>query len=282
MDLHATIILLGFSAVLGKLIEIDALSIVWHRMSIAFVAMALVVIISRKHVYPGRQKALKLLGVGLIVAFHWITFFHAVKLSNVAVTLGCFGAITLFTSLLEPVIEKRKLSWLEVVLGLLILAGLYVIFRYESRFVAGILMAVFSAFLASLLTVLNKRLIQSTDPYVLTFYQMFAGVAGITVFALLFWPEPLVWVPRSIDYFYLLILGIVITAYAFMALMRTMKVISAYTVALTINLEPVYGIILAYLIFQESERMTAGFYAGASIVILTVFAYPVLQRLIKR
>jgi drug/metabolite transporter (DMT)-like permease len=279
IELHFIVILLGFTAILGKLIDLPAPMLVWYRTLVAFTALLLWFLFSgTKFILPLRQ-TLKILGIGLIVGLHWIFFFHAIKVSNVSVTLGCLAAGTLFTSLLEPLIIRRKILWLEVLLGIIIIAGLYMIFQFETRYTEGIFFSLISFFLSSLFTVLNKKIALDFNQNVIGFYEMIGGFCGVTIYLIITNDINLNSLSISWhDLIYLILLGVVCSSYAFSAVVRIMKKLSAYVVVLSINLEPVYGIILAYFIFGSSEYMTVGFYAGTLILILTVFLYPIFMK----
>ncbi len=217
---------------------------------------------------------------GLLIAFHWICFFHAIKVSNVAVTLGCLASTALFTSFLEPLVKRRRISWIEVGIGLIIILGLYIIFQFELRYWKGILFALGAAFLAGIFTVINEQLIKRYNAMSLSFYEMIGGWLGISLFLVITDPGSFPDFSLSLpDWVYLLVLGIICTAFAFMISIDVMKDLSAYTVVLAFNLEPVYGIIMAYLIFQDSERMTTGFYLGTLIILASVIVYPMLKRI---
>jgi len=217
--------------------------------------------------------------VGFVVAAHWITFFHAIKVSNVSVTLACLSTTTLFTGIVEPIVMKRKFYWIEAVLGVLIIVGLLLIFEFETRYKLGIMFALTSAFLAGVFSIINKKLTPGKDAQLISFYEMLGGFIVITLYLILssgFKIEKLS--ITFMDIVYLLVLGSVCTAYAFTTVIELMKKISAYVVVLSINLEPVYGVILAYFIFGSSEYMSTGFYSGALIIISCVFMYQPLMR----
>jgi drug/metabolite transporter (DMT)-like permease len=210
-------------------------------------------------------------------------FFYAIKVSNVSVTLGCLSVTTLFTSFIEPLVQKRKISLVEVIIGLLIILGIYIIFRFETRYFEGIVFSLLAALFASIFSMLNKQVSLKYDARVISFYEMLSGFAAITVFLLLSRDFNDIQFSMSIyDLIFLLLLGIVCTAWAFTATIGIMQRLSAYQVVLAINLEPVYGIVLAWVIFGQSEQMTAGFYAGAAIIIVSVFMYPVLKKVVYR
>jgi len=279
IHLHFIVVLLGFTAILGALITIPAANLVWFRMFFAFLGIWLFMVWQKVPFRLSWREVVHLMGIGILVALHWITFFHAIKVSNVSVTLGVFASVTLFTSFLEPLLQKRRIFWLEVVIGLITLGGIYLIFRYEFRFIEGIIFSLISAFLNGLFVVLNRNITTRFHQGVITFYEMLGGFIFITLFFLatgqlsiqtLAIPLP--------DLGYILVLSLVCTTYAFMAIISILKKLSAYTVMLAINMEPVYGIIMAWLIFPETERMTGGFYLGASVIVLAVISYPFLKR----
>lgn len=279
IQLHFIVFIYGFTAILGRLITLEAIELVWYRILIAFVSLAIIMKLSGKDFSINFKKLLLFSSVGLIVALHWITFFHSIKISTISVALGCLASTTLFTSILEPAIVRRPLSWFEVFTGVVIIIGLYIIFQFEPDYVAGIITGLTSAFLSGLFTVINKVLVRDNHPITISFYEMGGGLFGVTLFLLL--NGTLVGemkLPILSDWIYLLILGIICTAYAFMASTRVMQTLSAFTVVLTVNLEPIYGIVLAFIVFGDSEYMSTGFYAGTLIILSAVFLLPVIKR----
>jgi len=284
LKLHLVVLIYGFTAILGKLIELPALELVWYRMLIAILTLYIYLKIRGESLVISRKALFGFFGVGLIIALHWVTFYGAIKLSNVSVTLGCFATTTLFTSFLEPFFYRKKINFLEVCIGLIIMAGLYLIFRFETRYALGILVALISAFLAGLFTVLNKKLVARYSSVQISFYEMIGGLAGLSIFITasgrgIVLPTLL---PTLSDFIYLLILATVCTAYAHTQQVAIMRHLSAFTVTLTINLEPVYGIIMAFFIFGETEKMTTGFYLGTLIILLSVIGFPISQYYRKR
>ncbi|WP_010662896.1 DMT family transporter [Marinilabilia salmonicolor] len=279
LKLHLVVFIYGFTAILGKLITLDAIQLVWYRMLIAFLALGILLQIRGRKLSVDHNTLVQLIGIGFVVAFHWITFFHAIKISTISVALGCLASTTLFTSLLEPALVRRPLVWLEVATGFLIIVGLYMIFQFEPDHITGIITALISAFLAGLFTVLNKVMITRHRPLVISFYEMGGGFAGITLYMLFSGTfEAGLQLPVWSDWLFLLLLGVVCTAYAFAESVKVMDVLSAYTVVLTINLEPIYGILLAFVFFGESELMSGGFYLGTLTILAAVFLFPVLNR----
>ncbi len=279
LKLHFIVLIYGFTAILGKLISISAVELVWYRMLIAGVSIYIFLRIRKIPMLLPVRDVVKTILIGVLVAAHWITFFGAIKLSNVSVTLGCLASATLFTGILEPIFYKKRFDLVEIIIGLIIIAGLYIIFQFEIRYWKGILTAVISAFLAGLFTVMNRKQVEKHSAYVISLYEMLGGGLGIGIFLLFQEGDFASYQTLPVnDVFYLLLLGIVCTAYAFVVQVDVMRQLTAYAVALTINLEPVYGIILAYLFFGESEYMSSGFYIGTVVILLSVFGYPLYQR----
>lgn len=279
IKLHLIVFILGFTAILGKLISVPAINLVCYRTLIAFICLYIILLIKKTSIKLPFRSIMLISSIGVIVALHWICFFYAIKVSNISVTLGCLSTSTLFTSIIEPLTQKRRIMWYEVLLGLVIIAGLYIIFQFETRYYEGIIFSVIAALLAATFSVLNKNISRRFDNNVISFYEMLSGFVVITIFLFIKegFADAFIGITVN-DAIWLFILGFICTAYAFSATVDLMKKISAYIIVLTINLEPVYGIIMAFLIFGESERMTVGFYVGTFVILLSVFSYPLLSR----
>jgi drug/metabolite transporter (DMT)-like permease len=279
VHLHIIVILLGFTAILGALISIPATDLVWYRMFLAFGGLGVLFYIKKTPFKLSLRKQFPLYAIGVVVALHWITFFHAIKVSNISVTLGVFASATLFTSILEPILQKRRIFWLEVLIGIVILTGVYIIFRYEFHYLEGIIFSLISAVLNGLFAVLNRNISNKHHPTVISFYEMLGGFVFITAyFGITGAFSSQLFQLSGMDIVYLLLLGLLCTSYAFTALVHIMKTLSAYTVVLAISLEPVYGIVLAYLFFPSTERMSPEFYFGALIIMSAVISYPWLKK----
>lgn len=275
--LHFTVLIWGFTGILGDLITVSALHLVWYRVLIAAVSLFVYFVLSGKSIHVDRGRLIQFLLVGGVVGLHWVLFFHAIKISTVSVTLVTLSAVTLFTAILEPIINKKKISLADVTVGLLIIFGIYLIFKFEIQYLWGIIYGLSCAFCASIFSVLNARMVKKSSPTLITFYEMLGALCWVTLFMLFsgdFNAE--MWLSSS-DLVYLLILGVICTAVAYALGVAVMKELSAFTVALTTNMEPVYGIILALLIFGQKEAMSTGFYLGAVIVLTAVFIYPYLK-----
>lgn len=278
LHLHLIVFIWGFTAILGALISINAIPLVWYRMLIAVIIVLIYFIFKKKPIKISPRLLIKLFIGGVIIAVHWITFFTAIKVSNVSVALVSMSTGALFTSLIEPLFFKRKLDLLELFFGLLVISGLYIIFNVESDYTLGIIYALIASFLSALFSVLNGLYVREHDAETISFYQLLFGVIFITgfiVFTSGFSIEE--FTLTKYDIFYLLILSSICTAYAFIVSVKLMKYLTPYTVMLTINLEPVYGIILAVLIFGEKEKMSTQFYIGALIIFFTVIINGILK-----
>ena len=283
LKLHFVVLIYGFTAILGKLISLPATQLVWYRMLIAVITFYFFLRWKKTDLSISRRQFFKLFGIGMIVALHWITFFGAIKISNVSVALGCLATTTLFTSLLEPFFFRKRVNAAEVIVGLMIILGLYLIFRFETRYTSGVIVALISAFLAGLFTVINKKMVVHQKATVISFYEMAGGLSVISVYLLFSgWGNTPIALPTLTDFICLLALGTICTAYAFAIQVDLMKHLSAYIVSLTINLEPVYGIVMAYFIFGETEHMTGGFYFGTIIILSSVLGFPLYHYYLRR
>lgn len=276
--LHGIVFIWGFTAVLGALISIEAIPLVWYRMVIASLLIFAFIRWKKISLKADKKTIFVLLISGVLIALHWLSFFGAIKMANVSITLAMLSTGAFFTSILEPIFYKRKFIWYEVVLGLIVIAGLYIIFRVEMRYLGGMLLALFSALLASVFSLINGKYVQRHNPYLISFYEFIAGATMITLFLAFTGKFNTQFFDLSqTDWIYILILSSVCTAFAFIAGVAIMKHLTPYTVMLTTNLEPVYGIILAFLILGDTERMDSGFYIGALVILLTVILNGILK-----
>ncbi|WP_313807181.1 DMT family transporter [Flavobacterium sp.] len=276
--LHLIVFVWGFTAVLGKLISLDALPLVWYRMLIAVTIIFAYIKWRKTPMVVSKRLMTGFLFSGLVIAMHWFTFFQAIKVSNISVTLACLSTGALFASILEPIFYGKKIVIYEVFFGLLVVLGLGIIFKVEGNYVEGIILALISAFLSALFSVINGKFAKHNDAGVITFYELLGGVGFFSIYLL--WNGSF-----TTDFFrismsdllWLLLLGSVCTAYAFLASVKVMKYLTPYTVMLTINLEPIYGIILGILVFSESEKMSTEFYIGAAIIVITVILNGIIK-----
>ncbi len=270
--LHGVVLIWGFTGILGKLISLDASTIVWYRMIIAFLGLGIYLKVTNFSISDSAKNIISYLGIGVIVAIHWILFFEAIKVSTVSVALATMSSATLFTSILEPLFYNRRIIPYEIVFGLLVILGLTLIFNVETDYQLGIVLALTSAFCASLFTTINGYFVgKGSKPKAMSFYEMLGGVVGISLYLLISGSSE-VWatIPSLEDFGYLLVLGLICTSLAFVVSVEVMKHVSPFTVSISINMEPIYSIILALLFFGDEERMSLGFYVGATIILTTI------------
>lgn len=278
LHLHFIVFIWGFTAVLGALISLEAIPLVWYRMLLA-TGIIFVFLKFRKENLKFSWRTLGGFALaGIIIALHWLTFFGAIKASNVSVTLAVLSTGAFFASILEPLIYGRKIIIYEVLFGLIVVVGLYIIFDVEASYTLGIVLALISAFLSALFSVINGKFVLKHKASAISFYELMFGVLGITIYLAISGKFDAEFFTISAhDWIYLIILASACTAYAFIASIHVMKWISPYTVMLTINMEPVYGIILALIVLGDSENMSPQFYYGAVIILLTVVANGIIK-----
>ena len=277
--MHVAIILWGFTGILGKAITLSEGMIVWYRMLLTAVSLALILLFRRKLTLPSFRSLLRISLIGLLVCIHWVTFYGAIKASNVSVTLSCFSSVALFSSFLEPVYEKRRPHLSHVLLGVFVIAGIVLIFSAQQLYTRGILLSLFSAFLAAWFTVLNKREAGRFDASFITFYEMLTGflVLSLLLPIYFFYGNQHFEIPGPKDMIYLLLLSLLCTTLAFTLSMQALQKVNAFTMNLSVNLEPVYSILLAMVIFRENRTLNPGFYAGTAIILLAVVIHSFFQ-----
>lgn len=279
MRLHFIVFLWGFTGILGALISLEALELVFYRMGLAAAILWIWAFWKKKEMRVGYQRLSMYLLTGAVIAVHWVTFFHAIKVSNVSVTLACLSSVAVFVSLLEPLVYRRRVRLQEILLSLLGVLGLFLIFQFEGDHREGILYALVSAFLAAVFSVLNGKFVQADASEKISVYELSGGWLVLTVYLLsngaFNHGLPSL---QGLDLLWLFILGGVCTAYAFIVSVDVMKELSPFTAVLTINLEPVYGIILAQLFFREKESMSLYFYLGTGIILSSVILNGYLSR----
>jgi drug/metabolite transporter (DMT)-like permease len=236
----------------------------------------------KKNLKISLKEALPLLGVGAIMSLHWICFFGSARASTVAISLVTFSTTSFFTSIVEPFVRKTKISWVEVFLGILVVLGMYFVFAFESKYLTGILIGLVGALLATVFSVINAQFAQKSDAQIVTFYEMVGAFVSSWIYIplIIFFSKGINYelIPTNYDWLWLAILGLVCTVYPYIEMMHLLKKISAFTLNLSINMEPIYGIIMAYFIFGESEKMTSGFYIGGALILLSVVLHPFLKK----
>jgi drug/metabolite transporter (DMT)-like permease len=283
LKLHFIIFLWGFTAILGLFVTIPAIEMVVYRTLTAAVGMgALMVVMKQSWVLPAGYWP-RLIVTGFIVALHWITFFISARVSNASVSLVGIATGSLWASVLDPLLSKRKIRGYEVMLGLLVMMGLYIIFSFDFNYPLGLALGVFSGFLSALFFALNQRLGKRVSAYQITFYEMTGACIGALMYlgihvSLVDTDYQINFNASLTDWICILILGLVCSVYAFSVSVDLMKRLSVFFMQLSLNLEPVYGIILAVLIFGKTEKMNLQFYIGTLLILISVASYPLLKR----
>ncbi|WDF54115.1 DMT family transporter [Mucilaginibacter sp. KACC 22063] len=280
--LHFTVFIWGFTGVLGKLITVTAIDLVWYRVLIAFCTLFLYFKFNKTVFKVNRKTLINLVLTGALVSGHWVLFFGAIKASTLSITLVCLSSITLFTAIFEPIINHKKISKMEIAAGLLIITGIILIFKFETHYTKGIIMGLCSAAFASLFSIINARQVKHLEAPVIAFYELGGGVLWLSLFLLATGGFSNFALPKASDLGYLFILGTVCTSLAYVAGVSVMREFSAFRVALITNLEPVYGIVMSFLFFGELRLMSIGFWAGALIILSTIFLFPVAQKQVSK
>jgi len=285
LELHLAVFLFGFTAILGDMITLSASVLVWWRVLITSISLFFLLRFGKRMSKISKKLQRILFGIGVLVALHWITFFAAIKYSNASIALIALATASFFTAVLEPLILKKPFSLVEIGLGLMIVPGMIlVVNNIDLDMQAGIILGIISAILAATFSILNKKYIDDVEPMTITFIELSAAWIFISCCLpfIFYYSEvtPTFW-PTTHDVIYLLILALVCTTFAYILNLRALKHLTAFASNLTINLEPVYGIILAWLILNENEELNSGFYFGCLMIVAVVFAYPVLKKRFK-
>lgn len=279
VQLHIIILLWGFTPVLGKFISFGALDLVWYRLAISLVGLMLFMWYAKQSLTIDLKSFLHIGIIGAIVGLHWYFFYNAIKVSNVSVTMAGFSTLTLFASLMQPLLLKKKFFWGDFIYGIILVIGLGIIFKFETDQLAGLIYGILAALTAALFGVYNGKLIATHGAYKITFYEFLGALIFITL-AKLGMDNDGFKLPRVglSDGIGLLILSVLCTIIAFTWSVEILKHFSPLTVIITNNLEPVYGIAFSLLLFGDTEYMSSGFYIGAAIILISVFTYPLIKQ----
>lgn len=269
---HLMVIVLGITGILGKLISLNTIYLVWYRMGLAFLGLAIFLFIKGKLFNVSKNNFFGILAVGALVTFHWLCFFESIKVSTVSIAVVCLSTSSLFSALIEPFFFKRKLLLYEVIMGVVVILALAFVMGAESKYILGYIYGIISALLGTLFTLYNAKYIKKVDAANITMIEMLSGVIIISIILLLKNDFIIFHTLISLnDFYYLIILSILCTAMVFVWMTEIMKYISPYSLIMAINLEPIYSIILALIIFGNNELMSVSFYIGSSIIVGVVF-----------
>jgi drug/metabolite transporter (DMT)-like permease len=285
LELHIAVFLWGFTAILGDLIQLSAIMLVWWRVLITSISLLFFIRGGKALFKLPRKTILQFAFVGALTGLHWLTFFGAIKLSNASITLVCMATTAFFTSILEPLILKTKFKYWEIFLGFLVVPGMaLVVESVDSDMHIGIWVGLTSAFLAALFGTLNKKWINNAEPFSITYIEMTSAwlvlcllipfYVDISDFGNL--------IPSLSDFGLLLVLALGCTTFTWVLALRSLKYLTAFASSLTVNLEPVYGIFLAWIILEEYKELSPGFYIGVLLILAVVFSYPFLNEKMKK
>ena len=284
LQLHTSVILWGFTAILGKVISVSALTLVWWRMLITSACLFAILLIMSKltslsTIY--KRNVYKLVGIGCLVALHWLAFYAAIKLANASVAVVCIATMSLFTALLEPIIRKTAFQWYELAIGIVIIpAMMLIVNNLEGGMALGVVVGLAAAMLSTIFSILNKIMLQHVEPLPMTFIEIASGALFLTLFMPFFIYQnpnsPLI--PSNMDWFYLVLLSVFCTVIPYIMSLAALKKLNPFTVALSINLEPIYTLVLAWLLFHEDKELNAKFYLGVAIIIISVFVHPLFKK----
>jgi drug/metabolite transporter (DMT)-like permease len=282
LKLHFIVLIFGFTAILGQLIQISSVGVVFYRTLIASIGLGLILKLRKISFAIEKKRLFYLLGIGVIMAIHWLCFFGSARLSTISISLVTFSTTSFFTSWLDPLINRKKVKASEVFLGLLVVVGIYFVFKFEFHYLSGIAIGLLAAVLSSFYSILNGRIAGEMDSRIINFYEL--GGAFLTILLLLPVFIPLFelsvpdLLPSGSDVFWLFVLGVACTVFPYLELIDLFRKMSVFTVNLSINMEPIYGILLAWLIFGEKEKMSVGFYLGGGLIILSLVLHPFLNK----
>ena len=280
LQLHLAVFLAGFTGILGRLITLNEGLLVWYRLLISSATMWVLFLLLKKIQKISFIDILKITGVGFIAAMHWVTFYGSIKSANVSVALVCFSSVGFFTALLEPLIFKKRIDITELLLGVVVMIGIYIIFRFDPKYEIGIIIGIISAILGSLFPILNKSLLHRVGVETLLSYELTGGFLVLTIllpFYLHYFPSNQ-FLPGWMNLFWLLVLSWACSVWAFQLSANALKKLSAFTVNLTYNLEPVYGILLAFVVYHENKELSRWFYIGFALIGLALAIHIILLR----
>ena len=276
------VLILGFTGIFGKLISLNTIELVWYRMLIAFITLFTFLVFKKELTKIKKKDFFGLLFVGSLVAVHWFFFFESIKVSNVSVAVVCLSTASFFSAMIEPLFLNRKPKIYEYILGVVVFVTLFLMLEAETKYTMGYIYGIIASFLGTLFTLYNAKYINRLEASKITMVEMLAGVIIFSILMLLNKEIGINNLKIDInDFVYLLLLGTICTAAVFVWMVEIMKYISPYSLIMAINLEPIYSIVLALIIFSESEHMNLSFYIGASVIILVVFLESYLKNKIK-
>jgi len=272
LELHIAVFLAGFTGVLGRLITLNEGWLVWYRLLISSVTMWIVFALAKKLQRVSISDILKLSGIGFLSALHWVSFYGSIKYANVSVALVCFSATGFFTALFEPLFSRRRINIIEVLLGLIVIAGIYIIFHFDPKYKTGIILGVICAILLAIVMILIRAFVQKINSQTILTYQLSGGFIALSLFMPFYlkaFPTSYI-IPGFSDWMWLLVLAWFCSVLAFQFSVNALQKLTAFTVNLSFNLEPVYGILLAFFVYHENNELNWSFFIGLGLIVLAL------------
>lgn len=270
--MHLSILLWGLTGVFGRGIKLDAELLVWYRMLITAISMLAYILYVRKSLSIPRSDLLRLAGIGIVLAVHWVFFYSAIKASNISIALSMLASQGLFTALAEPLVSEKKFRWDEMIFSVTAMLGIWLIFSVEQSYTRGIVYGLLAAFIGAFFNILNKKEVEKHGPVVVSFYEIVIGLLGLTAYLAFYihqYHPAKLW-PDTLDWIQLVVLAVLCTHVTLILSLAALRHLSVFTLNLSINLEPVYTIALAFLIFHENKHLHTGFFIGAAIIMGSV------------
>ncbi|MDX1940897.1 MAG: EamA family transporter [Saprospiraceae bacterium] len=285
IELHIAVFLFGFTAILGDLISLSALPLVWWRVLLTSVSLLFLIKVGRLFRTLPRKQILQFMGIGILVALHWLAFYGSIKLANASIALVAMATTSFFTSLVEPLIIRKRVVWYEIALGLLIIPGMALIVNgTKLSMLPGLWVGILAAFIIALFATFNKKIIGQHNAMEITFLELGSAWLFLSIVLPVYYiitKEEINMIPTRMDWFYLIVLALLCTTLGYVLAIKSLRHISAFTSNLTINLEPVYGILMAWVLLKENEELSSHFYWGVVIILVAVFSYPILKKLMN-
>jgi drug/metabolite transporter (DMT)-like permease len=278
LQLHIAVFLAGFTGILGRLIHLNEAWLVWYRLLITAATMWILFAITKKLKRVSRVDIIKLFGLGFLSAMHWVTFYGSIKKANVSVALVCFSSIGFFTALFEPLLHRSRIKWIDLLLGLMVMGGIYLIFHFDSEYKTGIMLGIASAVFISIAMIIFRQFVHRSNPETVLTYQLTGGFLTLSAIMPLYemlFPSTY-FIPTLNDWKWLFILAWLCSVIAFQFTGHALKKLSAFTVNLTFNLEPVYGIALAFLVYNENKFLSKWFFAGLAMIMGALLLHIIL------
>lgn len=285
VELHFAVFLFGFTAIIGDIVRLSALHIVWWRLALTVVTLLFIVNYIKLFRTVDRKRLFQYLGIGILVALHWLAFYGSVKLSNASIALICLATTSFFTSFIEPMVMHRAFHWYEILLGMFIIPGMVLVVNGTNPdMYLGIIVGLIAALMASLFSTLNKKYIEGYKAMQITAIELLSALVFLTFLLPIFIPDEGIgaMIPEGIDWLWLSIMAVLCTTVAYSLSLRALRYLSAFASSLTFNLEPLYGAILAYFFLNDAQELNFSFYIGGVIILLVVFSHPIINNYFKK